>query len=333
MKKIILLFCLYCISPIYAQIPNYVPANGLVAYYPFNGNANDFSGNGNNGVVNSANLTSDRFGNANNAYSFDGIASGILIPYSSIMSSLVGNFSVSFWIKNNLPLNHLGAHIWHRQDGCFDFAISSDNKINYGKQGISNILSSNAILQNTWTSVLYTKSGNEHKVYINGVLDNSTINNITLIDVVNDPLKIGYASPGGNGGSYRFNGDLDDFIIYNRALTQQEITNLYYADTTCQSLVINTGILSFNPVTYTNTVTIYPNPANDHITIDCGTLANVSGWNIVITNTLGQEVFNQPMNTQQYVVPLNTWSGQGVYFVKIYDAQGNLVNTKKIILQ
>jgi hypothetical protein len=48
---------------------------------------------------------------------------------------------------------------------------------------------------------------------------------------------------------------------------------------------------------------------------------------------LGQEVFNGAMNTQQYVVPLNTWGGQGVYFVKIYDGSNNLANTKKIILQ
>jgi hypothetical protein len=44
-------------------------------------------------------------------------------------------------------------------------------------------------------------------------------------------------------------------------------------------------------------------------------------------------VFNGAMNTQQFVVPLNSWSGQGVYFVKIYDASNNLLNTKKIILQ
>ncbi|CAN1528152.1 Secretion system C-terminal sorting domain [Flavobacteriaceae bacterium] len=105
------------------------------------------------------------------------------------------------------------------------------------------------------------------------------------------------------------------------------------AENTCSTLVINTGVLGFNPVTYNNTVTIYPNPANDHITIDCGNLANVSGWTIKIVNTLSQEVFTGAMNTQQYVVPLNTWNGQGVYFVKIYDASNNLVNTKKIILQ
>ena len=82
-----------------------------------------------------------------------------------------------------------------------------------------------------------------------------------------------------------------------------------------------------------NSLTIYPNPANDQITIDCGNLANVAGWSIKIVNAIGQEVFSGAMNTQQYVVPLNSWSGQGMYFVKIYDASNNLVNTKKIILQ
>jgi hypothetical protein len=57
---------------IYSQVPSYVPSNGLVGYWGFNGNANDQSGNGNNGTVNGATLTSDRFGNNNSAYSFDG---------------------------------------------------------------------------------------------------------------------------------------------------------------------------------------------------------------------------------------------------------------------
>jgi hypothetical protein len=135
------------------------------------------------------------------------------------------------------------------------------------------------------------------------------------------------------GNESFFNGAIDDVAVYNRALTQDEITSLYYAENTCQSLVINTGVLSFNPPTYQNTVTIYPNPANDQITIDCGTLANVTGWKVKISNALGQEVFAGAMNTQQHVVPLNSWGGQGIYFVKIYDASNNLMNTKKIILQ
>lgn len=86
-------------------------------------------------------------------------------------------------------------------------------------------------------------------------------------------------------------------------------------------------------LTSKNEINIYPNPAKDHITIDCGNLANVSGWNIRIYNTLSQEVFSGAMNTQQYTIPLNTWGGQGIYFVKIFDATNNVVNTKKIILQ
>ena len=82
-----------------------------------------------------------------------------------------------------------------------------------------------------------------------------------------------------------------------------------------------------------NQSTVYPNPAKDHITIDCGTISNTSDWSYKIVNTLGQVVFNQPMNTQQYNVALNSWSGTGVYFVKIYDAANNILHTKKIILQ
>ena len=67
MKKLLYLFLglLFISQHIVAQVPSYVPTDGLVGYWPFNGNANDESGNGNNGTVNGATLTSDRFGNEN----------------------------------------------------------------------------------------------------------------------------------------------------------------------------------------------------------------------------------------------------------------------------
>ena len=52
------------------DLPSYVPSDGLVAYYPFNGNANDESGNGNHGTVNGATLANDQNGNENKAYEF-----------------------------------------------------------------------------------------------------------------------------------------------------------------------------------------------------------------------------------------------------------------------
>ena len=72
--------------------------SGLVASYPFNGNANDTSGNGNNGTVNGATLTKDRFGNAGKAYSFNGTSDYISV---SPIAGLTANQTKCFWIKPN----------------------------------------------------------------------------------------------------------------------------------------------------------------------------------------------------------------------------------------
>ena len=86
------------VSTSYAQIPPYLPTNGLVGWWPFNGNANDESGNGNHGTVNGATLAVDRNGNANSAYSFDG-NSGITIPHSTSLN-IGSSCTFSFWLKN-----------------------------------------------------------------------------------------------------------------------------------------------------------------------------------------------------------------------------------------
>ena len=90
MKRIIFPIVAFLISHLsFAQVcsKSQLPTNlqnGLVAFYPFCGNANDESGNGNNGTVNGATLTTDRFGNLNSAYSFSN--STISVPYKSYLS-------------------------------------------------------------------------------------------------------------------------------------------------------------------------------------------------------------------------------------------------------
>ena len=80
MKKKLLVLFLIGINVLTAQVPSYVPTNGLVGYWPFNGNANDDTGNGYHGVVNDAVLTNDRYGNSNNAYLFTSNPQNITIP-------------------------------------------------------------------------------------------------------------------------------------------------------------------------------------------------------------------------------------------------------------
>jgi hypothetical protein len=78
-----------------SQVPSYLPKNGLLSWWPFSGNANDGSGNGCNGIVNEATLTTDRFGNSNMAMDFNGIS-----DYLSIDNALpdAAKFSISVWV-------------------------------------------------------------------------------------------------------------------------------------------------------------------------------------------------------------------------------------------
>jgi hypothetical protein len=101
-KKILLLMAVATLgftAATMAQVPNYVPTNGLVGYWPFNGNANDESGNGNNGTVNGATLTTDRNGLLNSSYQFSGNQK-ITVPHSNSLAFLgPAKMSVSYWFK------------------------------------------------------------------------------------------------------------------------------------------------------------------------------------------------------------------------------------------
>ena len=98
MKTLILLFSVLFTTMSFAQVPSYVPASGLVGWWPFNGNANDESGNGNNGtVMNGVLLTSDRFNNLNSAYSFDGIDDRILSIIQFLIMVLILHFPVGIF--------------------------------------------------------------------------------------------------------------------------------------------------------------------------------------------------------------------------------------------
>ena len=332
-----------------AQVPSYVPTNGLVGYWPFNGNANDESGNGNNGVVSGATLTTDRFGNSNKAYSFNGINNFISTQDSNSLSVL-NDITISAWVFDFSDSQNYQTILNKRINGNWSYGLSlsfyygpggspteinkvfSGRRNNFGAQ-TEYRFSNDQISFGQWLHLVVRIQNNTISFYKNGAdMGVNIFGNQFSIPMINQAIGITIGSNGDNGEW--FNGKLDDIGIWNRALTQEEIVGLFNAQSnTCETLVINSGPLSFNPPTYASTVTIYPNPANDQITIDCGNLANVAGWSIKIVNAIGQEVFSGAMNTQQYVVPLNSWSGQGLYFVKIYDASNNLVNTKKIILQ
>ena len=346
MKKKLLVLFLIGINVLTAQVPSYVPTNGLVGYWPFNGNANDDTGNGYHGVVNDAVLTNDRYGNSNNAYLFTSNPQNITIP--NLHQNNILSYSVAGWfqiqqqngggtvISGDVPLS-LPSGLRFALGGTNSFQWQVEEGMN--TNGIvNNNLNAVNYNDNSWHSFAVTFSSNPglidasaFKVYTDGVLMSSVtfqdhwppgsgfsmgFNVYAPIDNGILPVVIGNH----NGFAEFFNGKLDDIGIWNRALTQEEITGLYTTLGTSQTEAVNQ-------------ITIYPNPAKDQITIDCGNISSVSGWRYKIVNTLGQEVSNGVMNSQQNIISLNTLNSTGVYFVKIYDASNHLMNTKKIILQ
>ena len=228
---------------LHAQIPNYVPANGLVGWWPFNGNANDESGTGNNGTVNGASLTQDRFGNANMAYSFDGVD-----DYFDVGISQMDSFTVSIWIKDN-SFSPTGI-IWQHKNNCVrggGFMLMQINgKIriytyNCGEcspGSCNNIVDQSNLYSlnvNEWYHILLTKSNSgQLKLYVNSNQIYQLTNTITNLNYGVQPFSIGkwHDVP----DLFFTNADKDDLGIWNRVLSPCEIQDLYHAHLGSQAI-------------------------------------------------------------------------------------------------
>lgn len=212
----------------------------LIAHYPFNGNANDESGNGNHGVVIGASLTTDRFGDADSAYSFNGVDNAIFLsPTNTDVSYQSVNLpeaaiTVSAWVKPNSYNEWESIVCFMRDNGIveqYGFQISSwsNNKFAFhlagGGNGHSQITTSSSFLTNTWYFVTATHDGATMKLYVNGSLETSSTNETGNIAYTNTRFRIGKYED--NNESHYFDGSIDEVKIYNKALTLEEIKNEY----------------------------------------------------------------------------------------------------------
>lgn len=125
-------------------------------------------------------------------------------------------------------------------------------------------------------------------------------------------------------------GNCTDTVWFNsQSATIYDTTFITVTDT----LLINTNVTGINPPNNTNTIKVFPNPASTHITIDYGNFAIMNGYQLVIENSIGQQVFQTNITQQSDYLSLSTWGGNGLYFVHIIDPQGNTIDIRKIVLQ
>jgi hypothetical protein len=155
--------------------------NGLIGYWPFNGNANDESGNGNNGTVNSATLTSDRFGNVNSAYGLSTLSDNLTVNgVQPSFNNLV--ITVSLWVKFPSQWNQSSLALLKNgtpYTNGFNLAIDQNNSA-YGVNNYSVIFlvgNYNAVTfianqseLGLWSNIVGTYDGSNLKIYLNGIL-------------------------------------------------------------------------------------------------------------------------------------------------------------------
>ena len=213
------------------SVPSYVPTNGLVGWWGFNGNAQDESGNGNHGTVNGATLTTDRFGNQNGAYDFDGVDDFISVSECVQIPLSSNNRTCSFWIKSNIIDNPPNRDIlnWGNYQTNQRFGFTMYSGVTYFCAQNNDFYGSVFVGDNSWKFITLTYDGQFVSIYVNGLLDGGQFRNL---NTVGDTIVIG-SSPLFHPGATYFDGLIDDIGIWNRALTQQEITNLYNSQS-CQ---------------------------------------------------------------------------------------------------
>ena len=229
----------YCYSNAIREqdLAKYGLTHGLVAYYPFNGNANDASGNSYNGTVFGASLTTDRYNNPNSAYSFvqgNYISTTNNMPLTSVSISvwvevLTSPMVGAFVCKNMDLVNNSGYAFYYGNSNNPSIYNNADNGLFavVGWGGISaNLIIPNPVTYlslNVWHNCVFTYGSGNGNIYLDGVLI-SSLTGLNPITQNNQVVLIGKSPFGDN----LFSGNLDDIRIYDRILTPLEV--LYLAN-------------------------------------------------------------------------------------------------------
>ena len=285
----------------------------VVAYYPFNNNADDISGNNFNGSVFGPTLTNDRFSNPNNAYSFDGVNDSIT---SNISAKA---FSVSYWLKTNssqvqnilttgngqYPYDEYGILVGMNL-GIPSIYFASANGV-WGNPGSFYVRSNEVVNDGNWHHVVFsidTTNSNNCKSYVDGVITNySTTGDITTIDFSVLENRV-YIFGIEHDQDVPFDGALDDIRLFNCTLDSSSVYELYTETP-----------VSIKESSTKENISIYPIPTSNQLTLS-GTYSFIN--KIEIYDITGKPIKSINHNTN--IVNVSDLS-DGVYFIKVISSE------------
>lgn len=303
----------------------------ILAKYNFSGNASDSSGN--NNLSNSgATLTKDRFGISNKAYHFDG---------TQYLSATVGpefsndEFTTAFWAKpesNNSGSARILAvgpqsTFWHYYCNVIVPTVNSFGFIGHNKDGSYSFYnySTKAYTADKWVHVVSTYKGDSMYIYIDGYLNKQAkINNKIVKFTSNQVLQIGAAyHPDSPKAGYK--GDIDDVRIFCKALTAAEVKDMYNKEAVSASVK---GQQNFD-----SKISIYPNPANDIVTIDYSIKGGIN-LTAGVYNLQGQLEKNlETLSGSGNITFKADDLASGIYYVRFNDYSNGVTKTFKLVIQ
>jgi hypothetical protein len=307
MKTFLIASGLLCYSISFAQLPAYIPANGLVAFYPFSGNANDSSGHGHHGTAVGATLTNDRFGNPNRAFNLNSVGSKIDLLSGNFW--LANDRTISFWFLSN-PSGTEQRVLGYRPtcmsigEQGFEFLLNAQNPImEYWNAHSNGNQNAGPFVSGAWTHVLFSKEDTIGKYYVNGILQME----IHPIETIGQNAMLAISSgiscianfP--NSSAKRFKGSIDEIGIWNRSLSASEISNVYLSTTTETAKELESRIEFF------------PNPAMNQIKIRIQD--NLIGAKYSIFDISGKEKIQGILNEVETTEFLNL--KPGIYMLDI----------------
>lgn len=231
----------YTNTPLVVTLLNKSISEGLLAYYPFQGNALDSTTNNYDGIVHGALLTTDRKGNMNASYSFDGENDYINVPHNTALN-LPGDFTISLWAEiaeTQVPNEGINDILrkWNGNHEGYPFAIGYLNPlaadayedkiiyVRYDGQGCANAPTSYSPIINNdvFLHIVLVKQGGILRQYLNNILIQEFADNTSCSVGNTADMTIGC-----RGNLVRFfKGKIDDIRIYSRAISNSEVANLY----------------------------------------------------------------------------------------------------------
>ena len=216
-----------------------IPANGLVAHYALDGNADDRLSD-NTGTVYGATLTTDRFGNPNSAYSFDGNGDYIDLGRSPAFNFGTGDFTISIQAYLTGPLDRYEAFLgeWggaRGELGNWMMHPFSDGRVSFAFDNPSDgdshthLYGNKNFTLNNWHVFTATRSGSQVSFYVDDVKSSVVGIGQDVQFNIEDNLFIGWAGGNSLSTNYQIQGMLDNLLMYDRALSDTEVNQIVYA--------------------------------------------------------------------------------------------------------